>query len=237
MNRLIIDGTKGISGNSLLGAALSLGLPLKLLKESCERLLGPNKVNFRVDKYNEIVYFNTITLESGIEVDVLKAMDVLNMLQASSLEEGLKTKTEVILKALFESKARAHGETLEEIQFRYEGMLDTIVDALGAALTLTYFKSQEFLVSGPVETGNGTIHLPHKELPIPVPMVKLLLEGFHWEKGSYSGEKVTPTGAAILKAFGKEIIAIEHTSKKSGYSFPTIPYAEKDCFILKLEEN
>lgn len=237
MNRLIIDGTKGISGNSLLGAALSLGLPLTLLKESCECLLGANKVNFRVEKYKEIVYFNTITLEAGKQVDVLKATDVLRMLEASSLEEGLKKKTEMILRALFDSKARAHGEPLAEVQFRYEGMLDTIVDALGAALTLTYFKAQKFLVSGPVETGSGSIRLPHRELPIPVPMVTLLLEGFHWEKGYYNGEKITPTGAAILKVFAKEIIPAEYSAGKKGYSFPTIPYEEKDCFSLTLQED
>lgn len=33
MNRLIINGSKGISGNALIVAALSLGLPFALLEE------------------------------------------------------------------------------------------------------------------------------------------------------------------------------------------------------------
>lgn len=241
MNRLIIDGTKGISGNSLLGAALSLGLPLTLLTESCERLLGPNKVKLLLEKihfeHKEIVYFNTESMKGGEKMDILSGMEALDLLEASSLEHGLKKKTGYILRSLFESKARAHGVPLAEVRFRYEGMVDTLVDALGAALTLTYFGTEEILVSGPVETGEGTISLPHKELPIPVPMVRILLEDFHCVRGSYRGEKVTPTGAAILKAFGRQTSPLETSSKKFGYSYPVLPYEEKDCFLLRLEES
>ena len=241
MNRLIIDGIKGISGNSFLGAALSLGLPLPLLAASCEQLLGPHKVELRVEKipsqFSEIIYFNTVSLKGGKEVDALRAKDALDLLEASSLEDALKERTGRILRSLFRSKARAHGEALEEVRFRYEGMVDTLVDVLGAALTLTYFEAEEFLVSGPIETGKGIIHLPHKELSIPVPMVRFLLEGFHYEQGIYKGEKVTPTGAAILRAFGKEAEIRERFHGRTGFSFPVLPYDEGECFFLHLEEG
>jgi len=241
MNRLIIDGTKGISGNSLLGAALSLGLPWTLLMESCERLLGPDRVQLLVKEIpleeRKIIYFNTESLKGGEKMDTFLGMEALDLLSASSLEPGLKRKTRKILAALFESKARAHGVPFGEVGFRYEGMVDTLVDALGAALTLTYFGVEEIQVLGPVETGQGTVLLPHKELTIPVPMVRILLEGFPWVSGSYRGEKVTPTGAAILKAFGKVTRQRENPFVKFGYSFPVLPYEEKDCFCLGVEER
>lgn len=100
-------------------------------------LLGIDAVDFilRTEQRegNEICYFNTKPGRKGKAVDVLPAKESLTRLLGSPLDSSLKEKTMKILLALFECKARAHGQPLEEVQFRYEGRVDTLVDALGAA--------------------------------------------------------------------------------------------------------
>lgn len=239
MNVLRIHGSKGISGNSLIGGALSLGMPLSLLEESCSKVPGLEKVKFVEESYKindrEIFYFNTEPGNDEEKLDGCFIGDVLKMLSESSLDASLKSHTKKIIWALFESKADAHQMAIEEVQFRYEGLVDTLVDSLGAALILSYFSADSFSISGPIETGSGLMTLPHKVLTIPVPMVTYLLKDLTWQEGSYQGEKVTPTGAAILKVFGSENSkSSEGTHRVMGYSYPIIPYDHEDCFILEL---
>lgn len=93
---------------------------------------------------------------------------------------------------------------------------------------------EELLNAGTLETGQGSIRLPKKELPILVPMVRLVLEGFVWTHGTYAGEKITPTGAAILKAFGKSLNEVFLVSSKMGFSYPVLSCEESQCFTLQL---
>src|SRR5512144_860602 len=47
--------------------------------------------------------------------------------------------------------------------------------------------------------GSGRIRTAHGSLPVPTPATALLLQGFVVQDDGREGERVTPTGAAILK--------------------------------------
>ena len=48
-------------------------------------------------------------------------------------------------------------------------------------------------------TGCGTIEIAHGRCSVPAPATARLLEGFTWRDDGIGGERVTPTGAAILR--------------------------------------
>src|SRR6185436_13877404 len=54
------------------------------------------------------------------------------------------------------------------------------------------------VVTVPPATGTGTVKCAHGEMPVPVPAVAELLRGKPCVLGGGSGERLTPTGAAIL---------------------------------------
>src|SRR4029077_18664171 len=47
--------------------------------------------------------------------------------------------------------------------------------------------------------GGGTVRTAHGVLPVPAPATTLLLVGYPWHDDGIAGERVTPTGAAILR--------------------------------------
>ena len=47
--------------------------------------------------------------------------------------------------------------------------------------------------------GNGQVSTAHGMLPLPAPAVTQLLQGYTFHDDGREGERVTPTGAAILR--------------------------------------
>ena len=56
----------------------------------------------------------------------------------------------------------------------------------------------------PICTGYGMVKTQHGLLPVPAPATALLLEGMAVFKGDEEGERVTPTGAAVLRYLNPE---------------------------------
>src|SRR6185503_3743021 len=95
------------------------------------------------------------------------------------------------------AEARVHGTTPEEIHFHEIGAVDTLVDVCGAVFALELL-AVEHVVSSPPITGIGTVRCMHGEMPVPTPAVAELLRGKPAIVGGGNGERLTPTGAALL---------------------------------------
>ncbi|MDR2460417.1 MAG: LarC family nickel insertion protein [Deltaproteobacteria bacterium] len=117
-------------------------------------------------------------------------------LSARAKELAIKTFT-----ILAEAESKVHGIPANEIHFHEVGALDSILDTGLAALMFDYLNPQLF-VCGPLPICDGTIECAHGLLPSPAPAVSHLLEGVAVRGIDSEGETVTPTGLALLKAFG-----------------------------------
>ncbi|TCR71023.1 LarC family nickel insertion protein [Rhizobium sp. BK376] len=99
---------------------------------------------------------------------------------------------------LAEAEARVHGVAPDHVRFHEVGAWDSIADIVAAAWLIARINADRWTV-GPLPLGSGRIRTAHGLLPVPAPATTLLLEGFATIDDGIAGERVTPTGAAILR--------------------------------------
>lgn len=102
-----------------------------------------------------------------------------------------------IFQKLAEAEAKVHGTTPEDVTFHEVGAWDSIADIVSAAWLITQLGAAHWSV-GPVPLGSGRLKTAHGLLPVPAPATVHLLRGFDVIDDGIGGERVTPTGAAIL---------------------------------------
>ena len=103
-----------------------------------------------------------------------------------------------IFTALAVVEARVHGVAIEAVSFHEVGAVDSIADIVAAAVLIDAVGAGSWSVSA-LPLGAGRIRTAHGIMPVPAPATALLLEGFDMHDDGVPGERVTPTGAAILR--------------------------------------
>jgi len=119
-------------------------------------------------------------------------------LVASSLPSTVCSHAVGIFELLAEAEGRVHGRAPEDVVFHEVGAWDSIVDIVSAAALIDRCDAKSWSV-GPLPMGSGLVDTAHGLLPVPAPATVLLLEGFVVVDDGVGGERVTPTGAAILR--------------------------------------
>lgn len=127
--------------------------------------------------------------------------DVRARLQASSLPPGARERAVAIFTLLAEAEAEVHGRPRDDVTFHELGGWDSVADIVGAAFLIDAIGAASWSV-GPLPIGSGRVATAHGSLPVPAPATALLLRGFRMFDDGLAGERVTPTGAAILKHLG-----------------------------------
>ena len=103
-----------------------------------------------------------------------------------------------IFSHLAEAEAQVHGVTPEQVRFHEVGAWDSIADIAAAAWLIAQVDASRWTV-GALPLGSGRVRSAHGLLPVPAPATALLMKGFVTIDDGISGERVTPTGAAILR--------------------------------------
>jgi len=119
-------------------------------------------------------------------------------LAAAPLPPGVGERAIAIFSLLAEAEAGVHGVPVDEATFHEVGAWDSIADIVAAAFLIETIAVERWSV-GPLPLGSGRVRCAHGELPVPAPATMRLLEGFVFHDDGRPGERVTPTGAAILK--------------------------------------
>jgi uncharacterized protein (TIGR00299 family) protein len=192
-----LDCFAGVSGDMVLGALLDLGLPLEVLEEGW-RMLGLKGFQLKTHKVQREGLMG-MQVEVQGEGTIKNYREMKALINDSALPAGIKELSVKILHQLATVEADIHGMEIEEVHFHEIGGIDTIVDAVGAALGASHFEWDSIICS-PLPLNRGWVEGGHGRLPLPAPATVALLKGAPIVPAHTEGETVTPTGAAIVTA-------------------------------------
>ena len=122
--------------------------------------------------------------------------DIRALLGASDLDSGARARALDIFARLAGAESAVHGTPVEEVSFHEVGAWDSIADVVCAAWLIERLDAA--WSSGPLPIGRGRVETSHGRLPVPAPATVELLRGMAVSQDTFLGERVTPTGAAIV---------------------------------------
>ena len=203
MKTLYFDVMSGASGDMILSSLVDIGVPVAYLRRELAKLKIPG-FTFDVEKQKR----------SGISASHLKMKwdtprtyrhlhQILAMIKKANYKAGVYSQCEAVLMRLGKAEAKVHDMTLEKVHFHEVGAVDTIIDIAGICLGLDYLDVDEILFST-LTDGRGTVTTQHGTMPVPVPAVAAMAEGYELRILDISTELLTPTGCAVLTALGRQ---------------------------------
>lgn len=148
--------------------------------------------------------------------------DIRGQLLASALAPGVTRHAVGIFTVLAQAEGQVHGVAPDEVAFHEVGAWDSIADVVGAAYLIDALGARSWSI-GTLPTGSGFVQTAHGRLPVPAPATALLLRGFAMADDGTPGERVTPTGAAIIRHLqcSQRRDRTARTLQCTGYGFGT----------------
>lgn len=123
---------------------------------------------------------------------------ILKIIDNAPLSSAVKARAKNAFQLLGEAEAGIHSIPVEKVHFHEVGAVDTIVDIVCAAAGAELLAIDQWLAS-PLNVGSGTVKCQHGTLPVPAPATLALLGDAPVYAAGPPMERVTPTGAAILR--------------------------------------
>ena len=123
---------------------------------------------------------------------------IRSRLQEAPLEARVRERAVAIFAELAWAEARVHGIAEDDVHFHELADWDSIADIVGAAWLIEAMGAPTFSAA-PLPQGSGRVMSGHGPLPVPAPATALLLDGMPVLDDGIAGERVTPTGAALLR--------------------------------------
>ena len=238
---LHLDLVGGLSGNMFVGGMLDhLQIPASALLAQIELAGFAEMVTLTAEAKNDGIltgtYFN---VDAAPEAHQHRHyIDIRQRIQQSSLEGQTIEICLGIFQLLAEAEAQVHDRKVEEVAFHEVGAWDSIADIVTAAWLIGQANIKSSSVS-PLPIGGGRVETAHGSLPVPAPATALLLQGFEFFDDGISGERITPTGAAILKYLNPGSKPTSSVLVGSGYGFgsKTFPGISNVVRMLFLQDS
>ena len=216
----------GISGDMLLGALVDAGVPFNTLAETATALnvgahlemrkvssggLAATKVDVltpdspasshshgdHAEHTHDAHTHETHTHEHR-HTPHRPLSAIVEIIHSAPLSEQLKERAIRAFQLLGEAEAAIHSIPIEKVHFHEVGAVDTIVDIVCAAAGCEALGVDRWLCS-PLNVGSGTVVCQHGTLPVPAPATLALLGDAPVYAAGPPMERVTPTGAAVLR--------------------------------------
>jgi pyridinium-3,5-bisthiocarboxylic acid mononucleotide nickel chelatase len=146
-----------------------------------------------------------------------------SMIDAARLSGTAAAHALGILRVLAEAEAAIHGVPVDEVHFHEIADWDSLMDVVAAGSVISAVGEATWSVDA-LPLGGGQVRTQHGWLPVPAPATASILEGYAWRSDGIEGERVTPTGAAIIRhliAPGAAQLAPGGTLAASGYGAGT----------------
>ncbi len=129
--------------------------------------------------------------------------DMCARIRAARLTRATADHAVAILTILAEAEAAIHRVPVSEVHFHELADWDSLLDVTAAGSIAAALEGARWTVS-PLPRGGGLVRTRHGLLPVPAPATASILTGFTWRDDDIPGERVTPTGAAILRHLAAE---------------------------------
>ncbi|MEZ5044771.1 MAG: nickel pincer cofactor biosynthesis protein LarC [Saprospiraceae bacterium] len=142
--------------------------------------------------------------------------DIQAIIDRAHITPGAKKIAHEIFLLIGQAESKIHNIPLEKIHFHEISGVDSIIDIVGNAVLIDKLQLGQVYCT-PVCTGYGMVKTQHGMLPVPAPATAELLLNIPSYPGEEKGEKVTPTGAAILKYLNPSFTIGTFTTKKIAY--------------------
>ena len=198
-----LDAVGGIAGDMFIASVLDAFPDLRDGMLAAIRASGlPADIDLRIDEHAD----HALT---GLRFSVEEAhhlhapehkhtsfRQIRSMLESAPLDTDVRTNAIGIFTRVAEAEGKVHGLATDDVSFHELGEWDSIADIVGAAFLIAALDAQWSVSSLP--QGRGRVKTAHGNLPVPTPATVLLLEGFDFHDDGVEGERVTPTGAAIV---------------------------------------
>ena len=197
---LKIEAFSGASGDMFLGALAGLANAYDELLNLPALLNFDTKAKIEISEKNKngIVCKHIKVVELEHEHVHRHLSHINKIIEESQLSSNAKLIATEIFNIIGKAESEVHGIPIEKIHFHEVGAIDSIIDICGAAYLLDKLDITESYLTELV-TGKGFVKTAHGLLPVPCPATKLIIEGIPYNQGDETGEKLTPTGAAIIK--------------------------------------
>ena len=142
---------------------------------------------------------------------------ILAIIRSAPLSDAVKARSVRAFQLLGEAEAAIHSIPIEKVHFHEVGAVDTIVDIVCTAAGAEALAVDRWL-SSPLNVGSGTVVCQHGTLPVPAPATLALLADAPVYAAGSPMERVTPTGAAVLRMLEVCYLALPPMRiKSSGY--------------------
>lgn len=220
----LLDPFGGLAGDMLLGALIDLDPELpEALREPLRSLRLPGwRLDFAPTS-RRAIGCTKATFTVPDEADHRHLPEIRSRIADSTLPARAKQKADEAFVRLAQAEAAVHRIPIDRVHFHEVGAADAILDICAVSFGLDRLGIDE-LICGPLPGGSGTIRCEHGDMPCPAPAVVHLLAEFVVLAGVGQGEMVTPTGAALLRAWGRPLRAGEqlgYRSESVGYGAGT----------------
>lgn len=201
---LYIEPFGGMAGDMLLAALLDLGderFTLEHLRGLAQAIVpGESRIEVESTRRGSLAArLVTVRTDETDHAPHRHLADCAALVEGAPLGDEARRRATAVFRRIAEAEALVHGTTVEEVHFHEVGAVDALVDVCGAALAMERLGIQRVLASPPL-AGSGTVRCAHGEMPVPAPGTAEIMRGLPLEL-SGEGERLTPTGAAILAEY------------------------------------
>ncbi|HJN59473.1 MAG TPA: LarC family nickel insertion protein [Alphaproteobacteria bacterium] len=200
--RIHLDAVGGVAGDMFVAAMLDAHPGETDGALAAVRAAGlPQSVDLRVVPHQDDILTGTrfevvLPADNGAE-EHMPFRTLRARLADAELTAGTLARTQDIFARLAAAEGAVHGVAAEEVTFHEVGAWDSIADIVAAAHLIEQSGAARWSVSS-LPMGAGSVKTAHGDLPLPAPAVVELLKGFSLHEDGRKGERVTPTGSAIL---------------------------------------
>lgn len=207
-----IEPVGGVSGDMFVAAFVDAEPELApLLSEALARLGTPGGLRLEIEPTRNHQIDGHRFAVRAPSLGHNHYADIVRLIEASGLDAPVKARALDVFRLLGRAESKVHGVPLEAVTFHEVGNWDSIVDIVLAATLIERHGDDDWTI-GSLPLGEGFVQCDHGRIPVPAPATVELLRDLPVHRDGIEGERVTPTGAAILR----------HISPRARTALPTM---------------